>query len=195
MNSTSEPSVLSELKAATAAEHVAIEKSIDWERRFATPEGYARFLRAWRSFYAEAETVLARQPWAVLGYDFEARRKTGWLDQDLARLPAASGLASPLAEPSVPQPEDLAAAIGACYVLEGATLGGQFIARQLKALGITPDQGGAFYAGYGPLTGERWTAFRAMATDYCQTPERTASAVAGAKAMFAALSRWADQVA
>ena len=195
MNSPTEPSVLSELKAATAAEHVAIEKSIDWERRFATPKGYARFLRAWRSFYADAEAVLGRQAWSEVGYDFEVRRKTGWLDQDLARLAAAQGMPSPLAVPSVPQPANLAEAIGACYVLEGATLGGQFISRQLKSLGITPDQGGAFYAGYGPLTGERWTAFRALATGYCQTPERIASAVAGAKAMFAALSRWADQIA
>ena len=213
MHSTTAPTVLTELKAATAAEHVAIEKSIDWERRFATREGYGQFLRAWRAFYAAAEATLARQPWAEVGYDFEARRKTGWLEYDLAQLHPAVGRVVPDLErfataprslgeggsvpslPSVPQPANLAEAIGACYVLEGATLGGQFISRQLNGLGITPATGGSFYAGYGPLTGERWTAFRQMATAHCHTPERVASAVAGAKAMFAALSRWADQIA
>ena len=197
MNSTTAPPVLTELKVATAAEHVAIEKSIDWERRFATREGYGQFLRAWRAFYAAAEATLARQHWSELGYDFDARRKTGWLEQDLAQFGPEVERVVPnaLSGPAVPHPANLAEAIGACYVLEGATLGGQFISRQLGGLGITPSTGGSFYAGYGPLTGERWTAFRAMATGYCTTPERTASAVAGAKAMFAALSRWADQIA
>ncbi len=196
MNSTTAPTVLTELKAATAAEHVAIEKSIDWERRFATREGYGRFLRAWRIFYAAAEATLGRQPWSEVGYDFDGRRKTGWLEQDLQHFSSEVERVVPNAlAPAVPHPANLAEAIGACYVLEGATLGGQFISRQLNGLGITPATGGSFYAGYGRLTGERWTDFRSVATTYCTTPERTASAVAGAKAMFAALGRWADQIA
>ncbi len=47
------------------------------------------------------------------------------------------------------------------YVLEGATLGGQFIARHVeRALGLAGGRGYSFFRGYGEDTGRMWRSFR-----------------------------------
>jgi heme oxygenase len=60
-------------------------------------------------------------------------------------------------------------AVGCLYVLEGATLGGQFISRHLATLGIGPANGGLFFHGYGAKTGEMWKSFQTNATGFCVT--------------------------
>lgn len=80
--------------------------------------------------------------------------------------------------------------LGCLYVIEGATLGGQVITRHLLAThGITPETGGAFFAGYGAETGPHWQAFGAMIT----AAERFGAAdeiVASANRTFETLDRW-----
>ena len=47
--------------------------------------------------------------------------------------------------------------LGALYVLEGATLGGQVLRREMaQRLGVNADNGGAFLDVYGAETGRRW---------------------------------------
>lgn len=80
------------------------------------------------------------------------------LARDLAALDVA-----PVRMPVPPTPRlECAAALGALYVLEGASLGGRVIARHVAdALALTPDTGLAFFCGYGDATGEMWRRFGA----------------------------------
>lgn len=52
--------------------------------------------------------------------------------------------------------------LGALYVVEGSTLGGQFIARHVEtALGLSPGEGNAYFLGYGEQTSARWREVKA----------------------------------
>ena len=74
--------------------------------------------------------------------------------------------------------------LGAMYVMEGSTLGGQYIARHVERLfGLAPGKGDAYFRGYGEQTGAMWSAFRHMLG---AVPEQhTDTVIAAAKATFA----------
>lgn len=91
------------------------------------------------------------------------RLKTLWLEEDLdffgidaaqrQQLPRTTELPSLSSRPAV---------LGAAYVLEGSTLGGQIIARHLeRTLGLRDGRGYRYFRSYGPDVGPRWQAFRA----------------------------------
>jgi heme oxygenase len=78
-----------------------------------------------------------------------------------------------------------AAAVGAQYVLEGSSLGGQFLSRQLfDRLQLTPERGGAYFAAYGAATGRRWQAFRRWGNLQLGDPRSTRLAVEAARLTF-----------
>lgn len=115
------------------------------------------------------------------------RRKAHLLALDLAVM--GEGPSNQQAPLSVPELTTLAQAFGALYVLEGATLGGQLISRHLgRALGLTPQQGGAYFSGYGPQTGARWRSFGAV-LEASVPAEDAAEVVAGARQTFGAFRR------
>ena len=86
--------------------------------------------------------------------DFAERRKTAWLDADLAALGAP--VPADLDVPPLDTLEDVA---GTCYVLEGATLGGAVVAREL------PEVPHRFFASYGSRRGAMWAGFRGHLRD------------------------------
>lgn len=153
----------------------------------ATPHGYAVTLRALHGFHLAWEPALWSAPGlarAGLGAD---RRKLPLLERDLHAL----GLRPlPLRAPR-PALAGAAEALGALYVLEGATLGGRVIHRRIAGpLGITPERGGAYYHGYGDDTGPAWKAFCQAAERWAERTGEGARVVDGAVACFAALEAW-----
>ena len=79
--------------------------------------------------------------------------------------------------------------LGAMYVLEGSTLGGQVIARQLDKAGIMAH---AFFTGRAERTGPLWKAFCQLLTD-AAAPEDQPAIVASAILTFQTLSAWLNQ--
>ena len=64
----------------------------------------------------------------------------------------------------------IAEGIGCLYVLEGSTLGGQFILRALQErLGLSPDREARFFASYGKHVGSMWKSFGSFAEQYAAT--------------------------
>jgi heme oxygenase (biliverdin-IX-beta and delta-forming) len=62
--------------------------------------------------------------------------------------------ASGVARPTVPEMTSAADLLGAMYVMEGSTLGGQLIARHVElVLGLTAGQGNAHFRGHNERTG------------------------------------------
>lgn len=188
--------LLPALKSETAEQHAALENGLDLFNRAATTEGYLELVKKFYAIYRPMERRLAdSMDWAQAGWDFEARLKTGWLEQDLQALGMSPEQIQniPLCA-YVPPVENLGQAIGCLYVLEGSTLGGQFISKRLReTLGITPETGGQFFSGYGSDTSAQWKRFGAWAEGLVAgDPSLQPVAVDTAKATFDSFFRWFD---
>lgn len=159
--------LLATLRDATAAHHARAEALVPVLAPDLTLEGYASVLARFHDVYASLEGALADVGAWPGGFDAAARRKLPLLERDLAWLHARGVVPAPMRRSplhATAVAPDLATAIGTLYVLEGATLGGQVILRRLAPrLGISPETGASFYAGYGADTGAMWKAFVAMA--------------------------------
>jgi heme oxygenase len=80
--------------------------------------------------------------------------------------------------------------LGAMYVMEGSTLGGQLIARHLKrVLGLEEGRGDTYFRGHGDRTGLMWK-------EFCQilrtrvADEETDGTIEAAKEMFQVFGTW-----
>lgn len=183
--------ILTALRERTAALHDRVERAVDLPARLRSREAYANLLARFYGFYAPVEARLA----AVGGYDavglnLEPRRKAGRLRADLHALGlAADGLPQCAALPAV---GDLPAALGCLYVLEGATLGGQYVRREVtRAYGLGPETGCSFFASYQGRVREMWADFCAALTAYAAAhPAAHGPIVAAAADTFARMEDW-----
>ena len=114
-------------------------------------------------------------------FDYAPRRKLPALEADLATL---GRLAVP-ATVAIPVIDRVGALFGMLYTLEGATLGGQFIAARLRQQGAG-DFPLQFYTVYGDQTRSRWLAFLDLAEQRCP-PADYACAATTAVALFDAI--------
>lgn len=189
--SRNDPSrLLERLRDDTRAEHRAIEHTLaELTSSSLTPERYRFRLGQFYGFYRPLEAQLAR----VLrcdSIDFPRRMKTQLLRADLEALGACDADSLPMCR-RLPALDNTTAGLGCLYVLEGSTLGGQVISRHVQArLGVTPESGGCFFAGYGSETGAMWRAFRAVLVEHAMRSECADSAVDAARATFTALRAW-----
>ena len=145
--------IMARLKRETAPLHAELDAIV--APMLLQRARYRMLIGGLRDAYGGIERELARHDSQLsrAGYDFAQRTKLSWLDDDRDALA--------MSEPSAPRSgytlASAAAAFGAVYVVEGATLGGQVIARQvMPVLALTPERGCRFFTGYGAETGERW---------------------------------------
>jgi len=160
------PTLGERLRHGTRDLHDRIEANPRFGRLLATDltrDEYCRILAALLGHHRPVEAALAAAapllP-ASLGVADRLRR-TALLEADLRALEAdATGIAALPACPPLAL-TTAEAAWGTLYVLEGATLGGQVIARHLAAaLGIGPANGASALVPYGDQTGTQWRAFK-----------------------------------
>ncbi len=151
------------LKAETADAHARIERTLDVMRPDLTRAAYARVLGRFWGFHepwerAAVEVVRGDEVEALIG----GRRKAPWLAADLAVMGVEVGRLPRCGR--MPRTADVADVIGAMYVLEGATLGGRYVARHVEAvLGLRDGTGYSYFRSYGAETGRMWQSFRAEA--------------------------------
>lgn len=181
--------VLESLRQRTRELHRQTERALDLSRATTSLAEYISLLHRLLGFYQPLEAQLFHElpRWPALPLDWELRRKTPALRADLQALQAGDLRFEPCN--TVPVLGCGMEQIGAWYVVEGATQGGQVISLQLaRRLGLTRDHGGRFFDVYGPQRVHRWAQF-------CQllgtlAPENTASVCAGAEAVFDAMRLW-----
>ena len=172
--------ILDHLRSATRDLHDGLERRLDVFARVADPVQRRQMVGRFLAFYRPAEAALSRVLIAEPGLDFDARRKVPALERDMAALKAAPPADAPLALPA-----GRSEALGFLYVLEGSTLGGRVIDKQLRVRGLS-SEGLSFFQGYGEATGARWKAFCAV----LERADDKAAAARGARSAFAQMEAW-----
>ena len=179
------PPILARLRAETRPYHDAVEQN-EFNQALAagTPSAAAtaQFLAKMYGFLQPYEAQL-RQHADELGpaWEIAERQRAHLILEDLA-VPASE---LPLC-PAMPPLATLPQLLGAMYVLEGSTLGGQVLARQLAKADIGLRR---YFIGYGERTGPRWKAFCQLLAD-AATPDREDAIVQSAIHTFQHLATW-----
>ncbi len=79
--------------------------------------------------------------------------------------------------------------MGAMYVTEGATLGGQFLVKRIEAnLGLSNGCGYSFFEGYRERTSKMWNEFKHLLEVNCANDPRAAAN--SAVLTFRCIERW-----
>ena len=178
------------MRDATEPDHRRLEAALALQSPELSFERYRRVLAAFHGFYSPLEARIRRFGPVAPPLGFALPERARRLELDLAALgvPAATACCEDL--PELTTTAELA---GCLYVLEGAALGGQVLARSLASRWqLTPSTGLAFFYGDGPVaTKRRWE----LVLDWLERAGRAGAdaraAVAAASATFIALERWA----
>ena len=178
--------ILQALRAETRPAHDQLEQNAFNQQLTSgtiTAAATAHFLAKMYGFLVPYEARLRQQP---LGPEWEVatRQRAHLILEDLPQL------ASPLVIcPAMPPLATWPQLLGAMYVLEGSTLGGQVIARQLAKANIPLR---SYFSGYGERTGPLWKAFCQLLAQEA-TPKNEADIVHSASLTFQHLDAWLNQ--
>lgn len=196
MDGNSREGWLTAVRAATRTQHERLEKVVGLGR---IVESEAQYVSVLRQFYGVwcpleellSETSVAKDP----ALEFPKRRRANRLVRDLEVLDPLFSDEQAIPKERLPwKTLGEARAIGILYVMEGSTLGGQIISRELqKKLGIERHSGGSFFHGHGQKTGEMWHSFLRWASqELGDLPEHHLEACIAAQRTFELLIEWFD---
>lgn len=152
------------LKEHSRTNHDRIEKSIDLILIASAPDLYLKKLILFYGYYAALEPVLMtfNEDFNHIGIELTKRLKIKLLKSDLKFFGFVDDSINDLQVcQRVPLPQNIFEAMGVLYVLEGSTLGGQIISKQLvKANIINSGDGGNFFKSYGSDTLAMWNQYK-----------------------------------
>lgn len=178
--------LLDMLKRETRASHEQLERLNPLPT---TRADYAAQLAGFYGFVAPWEERLA----AALPADDPiraGRSKRAWLEADLAYFGYDLATIPRASDPALPSAASRPQLLGAAYVLEGSTLGGQMISQHVeRTLGLSGGEGYRFHRSYGPQVGAQWQAFRAELLR-ASSPETDATIVRAARETFDLIHAW-----
>lgn len=176
------------LRRATVFVHERVEANLGLADPDITVDRYRDLLIAFYRVHAALEPRLDAlfSEFEDPLLDWPGRRKLARLVDDLGQLGVAAESVPALPAGVFPAVNDLTFGFGALYVTEGATLGGQLIARNLR----TRDDLAAastYFTPYGDQAGRRWRDLRQVMRTWAGTDQDRADAVvASAVATFLA---------
>ncbi len=173
------------LKDATWTIHKRLEKRLAIKNRFSELGLYREHIAKLEAFHRDAEAVWGHLLEQALP-DLPARRKTELLAKDMEVVGGTPIMGAP-----IPVISDVPSALGAFYVLEGATLGGQHLLPLIETkLGLSASRGASFFASYGSQVKAMWALFGQAVEKHCEPSDATRSAVAAAESTFLAMEAW-----
>ncbi|MGR3810890.1 biliverdin-producing heme oxygenase [Jiulongibacter sp. NS-SX5] len=146
------------LKESTYQSHIGLEKlTVPLIRQSTSRENYTKLLGLFYDYFNELDKKIADIAEIREVPDFSKRRSSSWLKQEIESL----GLeVSDEEVSSAPQINSAFEALGAMYVMEGSTLGGQHITKMLGKLYEDKDHDFIFFNGYGEQTHAMWANFK-----------------------------------
>jgi heme oxygenase len=188
------PPVLQDLRAGTAELHIALEKRLPFFSDTLDACAFERLMQAYYGFYQPLEHALQSSHAVPADFDLTPRLKTATLRRDLHALGTSSEALQclPICA-QLPQIDSAAASLGVLYVLEGATLGGQILRREIASrLALDADNGAAFLDVYGASTGRRWRDFIEYLSSRPLDAAERAAVVTAAQTTFSCFERWLE---
>ncbi|MBX0289627.1 biliverdin-producing heme oxygenase [Hymenobacter sp. HSC-4F20] len=178
--------ILSLLRHATQPYHAALEQN-EFNRQLlagtVSAAATEHFLGKLYTFLRPYEAALDQQFFSA-DWEIEARHRAHLIAQDLPGVGALPDC------PRMPPLRTRAQVLGAMYVLEGSTLGGQLISRQLAKAGSTLR---TYFTGYGEQTGSRWKRFCLLLAAEAEEEPPQAEIVGSAILTFQHLHAWIEQ--
>lgn len=172
------------LRNETASLHSALEE-LPISRNLMSADlnenSYAEYLSLMYGVVRDVETSIFPLLKNVVP-DINERRMLAFLSEDLAYLGRVADNKSEV----FGENHSEAFAVGILYVLEGSSLGGRVILKNVqKHLDINEINGGRYFAGYGENTGPKWKSFMAFLAAYEGRTNNGDEIVAGANFAFA----------
>ncbi|MFL5814989.1 MAG: biliverdin-producing heme oxygenase [Bdellovibrionia bacterium] len=192
------------LREHTQASHQRLEHKLDL-LKIVDLNTYSRVVARFYGFVEPLEAELSRvsakhSMVGVLFQDerlsFAERMKTQWLKADLdylsRRLGASCKALEKAPHSALPCFRSPASVLGCLYVMEGSTLGGQFLSAHFeKSLGLNSEAGLSYFSGYGAQTGKMWRSFLSFLEEHAQRyPEWTDEILSSANETFEKMENW-----
>jgi heme oxygenase (biliverdin-IX-beta and delta-forming) len=168
------------LRQETGAAHGELDETLHLIDRLSSVQQRSGVLAGYHRFHHAAESAIALFLGAIADLDFAARRRSRLIAEDISIL-GQQMLPDPATSLDIRTPSQ---AFGALYVLEGSSLGGRVILKELKRRGV-PLAGLGFLDPYGFNTAPRWRSFLAILEREVQSGEQQSDAVTGALNTFA----------
>jgi heme oxygenase len=182
-----------QLREATSTLHLEVERTLGLPGAIRDLAGYMRCLCRFYRLYQPLEVVLGSfGSWPAAGIEIDACAQSPRLAADLRALGMEPAALEAAPHERLPRLPDFSHALGALYVLEGSTLGAQFILPQLVAqMGTSLGGATSFFLAHGAQTAACWKHFREALDRYgVQFPEGRNGVVEGAQSTFAAIGSW-----
>lgn len=181
------------LRESTGTLHQDLERVlIPRIKNTSTSAEYIRLLQLFYGYYYPLEQHIAAHLDTSFPGGFENRRKAFLLLQDIAVISGGS-VDTPALCTDIPKITDNSQALGALYVLEGSTLGGQVISQILTRNVTAPELPKAltFFEGYGAATQDMWDGFVHYLEGYNGTDAQKARLIQSAADTFLKFRSWA----
>ena len=176
---------LQRLRQSTASQHRRLEESpvsLRLMQDDLSLQDYISYLLRMKSVIFYSEQIIYPQLDGLLA-DLAERKKLHWIEADLIALGADP--ASMEYQPGFFSEATTGFYLGFAYVIEGSTLGGRVLYKQVqKRLGITNSLGASFFYGYGPDTGTKWKIFLETVGDFAVAAKAETQIISGARRAF-----------
>ncbi|MGG2019311.1 biliverdin-producing heme oxygenase [Pseudomonas sp. S8] len=188
------PPVLQDLRAGTAELHIALEKRLPFFSNTLDSNAFVRLMQAYYGFYRPLESALLDSGAIPVDFDLAPRLKSQILLDDLQALGLTTETIARLPHcQTLPVIDSGPTCLGVLYVLEGATLGGQILRREIASrLSLDADNGAAFLDVYGAATGRRWRDFIDYLGSRPLSADEREAVVAAAQSTFSCFERWLE---
>jgi heme oxygenase len=189
-------SLLVRLRTITRAAHQSLETQIGIVSAITDLTAYRQLLERLLGFFQPLERRLCAVPAlrAVVS-DLDSRMRGSLLEADLAELGLSNFELRELPRCSdLPSSVGVGRALGSLYVLEGSTLGGQVIAREIAARSAPAARACRFFRSDGDDVGARWKQFATAMERYADDrPSEAAVICESALQTFERLGAWMDR--
>lgn len=151
-------------------------------------EDYALYLSLMHDVVSDYEKVIYPIVENVI-LDISERKKADLILQDLKSIGEEKQKGHAFLK-NHDQKYNLPFALGMLYVLEGSTLGGRFILKNIQEnLGLNEEKGVSYFSGYGNKTGSYWKNFLAFFTAYEAQNNAEEEIIAGADFAFTIIGK------
>lgn len=184
MNSSIASGFLYDIKTQTADSHKNLEQ-LPISMSIISPdmkiEEYTNYLSLMHDVHNDTEKFVFPLLSGLID-DLEQRKKKQLIENDLLFLnykKTNSAQVFQTTEMTIPF------ALGVLYVMEGSTLGGRFILKNVsKFEELSGEKGTSYFNGYGDKTGSYWKAFLSLMSEYEQEHNCGEEIIEGAKYAF-----------